>query len=186
MPLYRSLVLLFLLFVSSSLILSFRYSLFVSESSVSFMSYIDHIIFIWLGFCNHCTLACFHLSNNFEDSSWNRGLCCINSSWPRLTDWNFDVLSNIFRSLVNVNVVIQDFQSCKYVWDFHLKLFLNFCVIWLPEIKLLHITFMWLVYLPIGSFLGLQPILQSLSLSAPLKVGTSSIFFIAFFLLGCN
>jgi len=35
--------------------------------------------FVWLGFCNCCSLAFFLLSDNFEFSSLNYGLCCFNS-----------------------------------------------------------------------------------------------------------
>jgi len=32
--------------------------------------------FVWLGFCNHCSLAYFLWSDNFEHYSLNHGLCC--------------------------------------------------------------------------------------------------------------
>jgi hypothetical protein len=71
--LYKSLMILFLMFVSSSLILSFTHYLFCSRSATSFTSYIVQRLspFIWLDLCNNCNIACFLRRNNFEHSSSN-------------------------------------------------------------------------------------------------------------------
>jgi hypothetical protein len=37
---------------------------------------------IWPGFCNHCNLACFLWSINFEPSSSNHGLLCFSLWYP--------------------------------------------------------------------------------------------------------
>jgi hypothetical protein len=39
----------------------------------------------WLGFCNHCNLACFRWSINFEHSSSNHGLLCFSLRYPTLS-----------------------------------------------------------------------------------------------------
>lgn len=56
MPLYKFLIFLFLLFVSTSPTLSFRYSLFFPLSSAGLTFF----------FCNHCTLGFFLCSTNLE------------------------------------------------------------------------------------------------------------------------
>jgi len=35
--------------------------------------------FVWLGYCNHCSLSCFLWSNNFEHCSSTNCLWCFNS-----------------------------------------------------------------------------------------------------------
>jgi hypothetical protein len=40
---------------------------------------------IWFGFCNHCNLACFHWSINFEHSSSSHGLLCFSFWYPRFS-----------------------------------------------------------------------------------------------------
>jgi hypothetical protein len=71
MPLYKSLMFLFLLLVSSSLILSLRYSLFLflNVQLASRLKFFRLSPLIWLGFCNNCNLACFLWSINFEHPS---------------------------------------------------------------------------------------------------------------------
>jgi hypothetical protein len=87
MPLHISLIFLFLSLVSSSLILPFRYSLFLFLNVLL----VSHIKFwrlsslIWLGFCSHCNLACFYSSINFEHSSSNHGLLCFSLWYPRFS-----------------------------------------------------------------------------------------------------
>jgi len=71
---YESLILLFLLFVSNSLIFYFGYFLF----SWKLCCCSNHHHF-WLGFCNHCNSACFLRCNNFERSSSNHDLRCSKS-----------------------------------------------------------------------------------------------------------
>jgi hypothetical protein len=62
---------LFLLFISSSLILLFRYSffLFLKCLLVSHLTLFRLSAFISLGSCNHCSLACFLWSNNSDHHS---------------------------------------------------------------------------------------------------------------------
>jgi hypothetical protein len=85
MPLYRCLMFLFLLFDSSSLILSFRYSLFFFLKCLlaSSLTSLRLSSFAWLGSYNHCSLACFLRSANFERFSSNHGLWCFDSQLPR-------------------------------------------------------------------------------------------------------
>jgi hypothetical protein len=86
MPLCRSLMFLFLLFDSSSLILSFRYSLFFFLKCLlaSCLTSLRLSSFASLGSCNHCSLACFFRSTNSEHSSSNYWLQCFDSQQPRL------------------------------------------------------------------------------------------------------
>jgi hypothetical protein len=78
---------LFLLFVASSLILSFRYFLFLFLKCLlaSRHSLFRLSPFISLGSWNHCNLACFLWSNNFEHPSFNHDLYFFNSKQPRLS-----------------------------------------------------------------------------------------------------
>jgi hypothetical protein len=87
MPLYKSLIFLFLLLVSSSLIFPFRHSLFLFLSIllVSRLKFCRLSPLIWLGFCNHCNLACFRWSINFKHSSSNHGLLCFSLWYPGLS-----------------------------------------------------------------------------------------------------
>jgi hypothetical protein len=87
MPLYKSVIFLFLLFVSSSLILAFRYSffLFLKCLLASRLTLFRLCTLLWFGFCNHCILACFLRCKNFEHSSSNHGLCCVLSNSLRLS-----------------------------------------------------------------------------------------------------
>jgi hypothetical protein len=64
-------MLLFFLFVSSSLISSFRYSV---------LHWFKLSQFILLGYCNHFNLSCFLSSDNLHSYSPNYGLCCFNSN----------------------------------------------------------------------------------------------------------
>jgi hypothetical protein len=87
MPLYKSLIFLFLLLVSSSLISPFRYSLFLflNVPLVSLLKFFRLFPLIQLGLWNHCNLACFCWSINFEHSSSNHGLLCFSLWYPRLS-----------------------------------------------------------------------------------------------------
>jgi hypothetical protein len=51
---------------------------------------------LWFGFCNHCILACFLWSKNFEHSSSIHGLCCFLSCSPRLSLAEILILSLMF------------------------------------------------------------------------------------------
>jgi hypothetical protein len=87
MPLYKSLIFLFLLLVSSSLILPFRYSLFLflNVLLVSLLKFLRSAPLIWLGFYYHYNLACFHWYIIFEHSSSNHGLLCFSLWYPGLS-----------------------------------------------------------------------------------------------------
>jgi hypothetical protein len=50
--------------------------LFLNVLLVSRLKFCRLSPLIWFGFCNHCNLACFHWSINFEHSSSNHGLLC--------------------------------------------------------------------------------------------------------------
>jgi hypothetical protein len=78
MPPYKSLMFLFLLLVSSSLILPFTYSLFLylNVILVSCLKFCRLSPLICFRFCNHCNLACYCWSINFEHSSSNHILLC--------------------------------------------------------------------------------------------------------------
>jgi hypothetical protein len=78
MHLYKSPIFLFLLLVSSSLIFPYRCSLFLflNVLLVSRLKFCRLSPLVWLGFCNHCNLACFRWSINCEHSSSNHGLLC--------------------------------------------------------------------------------------------------------------
>jgi len=97
MPLYKSLIFLFLLFVSNSLILSFRYShfLLLKVLPVSRLTSFRLSPFVWLGFCSCFNLTFFLWSNNFERSSSNHDLCCFNTQSPRLYMTEVSMLSLI-------------------------------------------------------------------------------------------
>jgi hypothetical protein len=76
MPLYRSLMFLCSLFHSSSLILSFKYSLSVCLKCLLALccTLFKLSLFTSFGSCSHCSLACFFQSTNFEYCSSNHGL----------------------------------------------------------------------------------------------------------------
>jgi len=59
--LYMFLIFLVLLLVSSSSILAFRHSFFLFLKCLLFshLTVFQSSTFLWLGFCNHCILACF-------------------------------------------------------------------------------------------------------------------------------
>jgi hypothetical protein len=84
-------------------LLSFRYSLFLflKYLLVSRLTWYRLSPFISLGSCNHCNLACFLCSYNFELPSSNHDLFFFGSY--------FDILSNIFPSFINVPLSVQVF-----------------------------------------------------------------------------
>jgi hypothetical protein len=100
------------------LIWSFRYSLFFSSLRGLLLPH-------WIG--NHCNLACLCWSNKFEEIWSNYGLHCHTAFIL-----SNDILCNTYKS-------IQIFKSYKPVWHFNMILFLNIKVIYLLEIKCLHI-----------------------------------------------
>jgi hypothetical protein len=87
MPLYKSLIFVILLFVSSSLILAFKYSffLFLKCLLASRLTSCRLTPLLWFGFCKHWILACSLLSKNCAYSASNHGLCCFRSRRPRLS-----------------------------------------------------------------------------------------------------
>jgi len=78
-PLYKSLIFMILLLVSSSSILAFRYAFFLFLKCLL----ASRLTLLWLGSFIHCILACFLWSENPKHSSSNHGLCCFNSCNPR-------------------------------------------------------------------------------------------------------
>jgi hypothetical protein len=87
MPLCKSLIFLFLLLVSSSLILSYRYSLFFFPNILLdlCLKFCRLCPLIWPRFCNHFNLACFCWSINFQQLSSNQGLLCFSMWYPRFS-----------------------------------------------------------------------------------------------------
>src|SRR5215468_6775226 len=87
MPLYKSLILLILLLVSSSSILAFRYAffLFLKYLLASRLTLFRLYTLLWLGSCIHCILTCFLSSKIPKHSSSNHGLCGFISCRPRLS-----------------------------------------------------------------------------------------------------
>src|SRR5215510_4884423 len=87
MPLYKSLILLILLLVSSSSILAFRYAffLFLKYLLASHLTLFRLSTLLCLGSCIHCILACFLSFKIPKHSSSNHGLCCFISCRPRLS-----------------------------------------------------------------------------------------------------
>ena len=87
MPLYKSLILLILLLVSSSSILVFKYAffLFLNYLLASRLTLFRVSTLLWLGSCIHYILACFLWSKIPKHSSSNHGLCCFISCIPRLS-----------------------------------------------------------------------------------------------------
>jgi hypothetical protein len=75
-PLYKSLIFLFLLLVSSSLTLSFRYSffLFLKCLLASRLKLCRSSPSLWFVFCNHWILACLLFPKNSAHSASNHGL----------------------------------------------------------------------------------------------------------------
>jgi hypothetical protein len=59
--------------------------LFLNILLVSHLKFFRLPPLTWLGFCNHCNLACFQWSINFEHSSSNHGLLCFSLWYPRLS-----------------------------------------------------------------------------------------------------
>jgi hypothetical protein len=94
---------LFLLLVTSSLILPFRCSLFLFLNIllVSCLTFCRLSLLIWFGFCNHCNLAFFRWSANFEHSSTNHSLLCFNFWYHRFSLAEFLMFSIIvFQALL--------------------------------------------------------------------------------------
>jgi hypothetical protein len=111
MPLYRSLMFLFLLFDLSSLIFSFKYSLFLFlKCQLSFsLTVLKLSSFITFGSCNHCSLACFPRSTNFEHSSSNYSL------WRFASRWLIYSLAEIFIfSLIASHALLVSPLSSKF------------------------------------------------------------------------
>jgi hypothetical protein len=78
---YASIYVFFVLTVCFRLIIFFTYSLFLflKVLLVLCLTFFRFPQFGWLGFRNHCNLACFLWYNHSEHSSSKNGLCCFNS-----------------------------------------------------------------------------------------------------------
>jgi hypothetical protein len=88
---------LFLLLVSSSLILSFRYPLFffLNVLLVSRLKFCRIFLLIWLGFCNHCNLAYCRWPVSFEYPLSGHGLLCFS-----LCILDFHLLRSLYCLLI--------------------------------------------------------------------------------------
>jgi len=146
MLLYKSVIFLSLLFISSSLVFVFQIiPLFVPETSTNFMPYIVQIISICLSWIlQPLEFSLLPLIWKFWEhfiKPWFM-LFQLISLWD-LCGWRFYILSNTFWSPVDTHiitvVVIIGFQSHKPSSNFNLILFFDFHIIWLPEIRSLHI-----------------------------------------------
>ena len=127
MTIYKSLIFLILLPVSSSSILAFRYFffLFLKYLLASRLTLFRSPTLLWFGSYNQCILAWLLRSKNREHASSNHGLCCFSSYRPRLSlAEGFGALCNVFYVLAIIEVL----QGCKPVS--HLNLI--FC----PKLKL--------------------------------------------------
>lgn len=40
-------------------------------------------------------------------------------------DWSSGILSATFASFIDIHIIIQVLESCKYIWDFNLIMFLT-------------------------------------------------------------
>jgi len=98
MPLYKSLIFFILLVVSSSSILTFRYSFYLFLKCLLTLSLILLRLSTlhWLGACSHCIWTFFLWSKNRKNSSSNRGLCFFKLHRFRLWSTEIFLYSLIF------------------------------------------------------------------------------------------
>ena len=101
MPLYKSLMFLFLLLVSGSKILALRYAFFFSLKYLltSCLTLFGLSTLLWLGSCTHCILARFLWSKKPKHSSSNQGLWCFSLCIPRLSFTDVLIFSLIFTKV---------------------------------------------------------------------------------------
>jgi hypothetical protein len=128
MPLYKSLIVLLLLLVSRSLIFPYIYSLslFLNILLVSHLKFFRLTPLIWLGFCNHCNLACFRLSINFEHSLSSHDLLCFILRYLRLSLAEVLMFSLILSQALLMSKLLSKLSTaanltylssdCKYVY----------------------------------------------------------------------
>ena len=102
MPLYKSLMFLILLLVSSSSILALRYAffLFLKCLLASRLTWFRLSTLLWLGSCTHCILARVLRSKKPKHSSSNQGLCCCNLCRPRLSFAEVLIFSLMFSQVL--------------------------------------------------------------------------------------
>jgi len=114
MPLFKSQIFLFLLFVSSALNSVFRYSLIDFQKCllVSRITLFRLPSTLWFESCNDCILACTFWSKNHEQSSSKHGLCCFNSYRYRLSLVVFLALN------INININI---KPCTDMWIYFVQ-----------------------------------------------------------------
>ena len=123
------------------LILALRYSfiLFLKCLLAAHLTLCRLSNLLWYGSHNHCILACILRSKNLEHFSLNHWSFCFNSYRPEPSLTEVLIFSLIMCSLTIIEVL----QSCKPVWDLNLLLFPNLELTQLPEIKYLHIQFLY-------------------------------------------
>ena len=133
MPQCKSLIFLFLLFISN-LILPFHYFLlFLEFQIVSRLTLFRSSALIWIW---SCSLVCFHLSRilKFFIKLWLMLLLY----WSGLSCWRFWYIPCYFSKPCKCTCSHPGFQTCRPAWD-ELILFYKFHLIYLPPIESLHI-----------------------------------------------
>lgn len=106
----KSLTFMFLLFLSGSLILAFRYSLFFPTClPASRLTVFRLFTLLLFGSCNHCTFNLLSRKpENCEHYSSNHSLCCLHLCRPRLSLDETCISSSLFSQ----NLIISS-PSCK-------------------------------------------------------------------------
>ena len=127
MFLYKYLIFFFLLLVSSSSILAFRYSffLFLKCLLASHRSLFRLSILLWFGSCNHHILACFLWSTKPKHSS-HHGLSCFNSYRPWLSLPEVLIFSLMFTQALFI-AVASNIRECGLSLDYSTLLHLLGC-----------------------------------------------------------
>jgi hypothetical protein len=74
--------------------------------------------FLSLGSCNHCNLACFLASSNYDHPFSNHCLWFLNSL--ALSGWNVYILSNTFPGTINLHLSTHISQWCKPISELNL------------------------------------------------------------------
>jgi hypothetical protein len=128
---------LFLLLVSSSLNLLSDIPFPFSKYSTGFTSQVFRLSpLIWLGFCNHCNLACFRWSINFEHSSWNHDLLCFSLWYPRFSLTDVLMPSLIIYQASLISKFSSKLSKAANLFDISVCYFsLNLCLMQLFHIK---------------------------------------------------
>ena len=100
-----TLIFLVLLLVSSSLILAFRYSLFLFlKCLLASRLTLLRLCTFWYESCNHCILAWFLWTKNRKHYSSNNVLCCFNAYRPTLSSTEVFIFSLTFSQALFMSV----------------------------------------------------------------------------------